>query len=1505
MAKREAGGPELGERLWLAALGKHPGWNDHLDDIGLDTDRLVAVRRTLYVDGIGGVIGAGTWEAMDDASRDEGFAHSFLWRQPDGLVVGRMWSSSDGKGRRKYPMIVCAQCRMLPLAFVAGPVLDRLRRLEARCQAVSTAAEVISAVDAMRGELRELATFTPELAGERFEGEAAPAALADAEALGPEGVGLRRVLYQMEREMSAYLRPEGTVTGSRSRTLEVRAQHMRVPKAFETEHASWSAWMRLLLNRVDQLAPILLVCKDGREWVDVIVGEPGVSQLACLQGSTEPFPLTSDIPFTIDDEHEKAFGELVDRARAGELPELDPGYVDASSDRLAPFLKAARRKTEPTASKSRKQLLWASIAAVAVLAVVVVLAMVFFRGGGKQSTSRGGEPEATGNERTVASAPAPGAEQTPAVESGAGNAQVGAQFDEFRRWCRLAGSWYLPFVEQINAGTAAGDADLDARLRRLIAAPDGSGFDPNPLNVAPGRFRSLEALESNPPADMGEAKYRPAIEKALAHITAVQKAIGPDAWRAHRALRTMLDLLGTESGRAPQALAAMQTDLASDRGEEAARGVSSLAARAGPIEQVADALRSRAVVGDALRDAGAGEQAGWFEAIDPTGGGAQDDVDAWLESTVRRATKLKDWGDVLVDTAVNRLPRIDKGGLAAAMAGVSEADPERRLKAWLEKMGDDSLYPLDSSKDPRKVLAAGDLDKAVDGLNSVRNNGGDGAVAELAREAEAWRSDFASASSLGWTEATRAKVERAAADLTARRADLLSRIDTLVRERRYKAESYLAELKGKTSVSETGSAAIDGAWVSARNALIERFDKDSDLVGLTRDVESLRAAIAAVETQMPVVTIDPTRFGEAGERVAGLVADEREARLGEAASRYEQPAGAQKAAAAYQTWASGVAEAAALSGAMLDACGGWATLDDAAGGESLRDAMAAWNKTWVGQRVGLGQIDKRLGLLEGQVAPGDRGELAATIADTSAADGVVYAAWSALEAAKPAWPGDIDELTADAAVIQRLRGAVSTLPATRRAVIDNALAAGAAARWTRVAATPDGWDAFRPLVPLADELGLSGGTGVPSELGFDLLVAGLLDRIEGGKPLDKEGMLASVEAWLKPDAGLGGNKAATEWLDSLRETLEGRPSVEVDPRSIGPGRAGWAAEAFDNARRLKYTLVHNGQPGMSLGFRLVDTPETGAFYLGETEAPVALMLDFALAGGDADLVLGTIEPDWASLGGDIRPGPCTWTWGRLRTGGRGVQLNGAWTSSLQTAGVEYYAPSLREKVGDPTEASPLQRIRPAAAAVVAALVGCRLPSVAEWQAAYVSMDSPVPGDEWNLRDRTFGVQRAYMAEQTVVQRWPDEGAFVGEGEDGPRGRDAANYDWSDERLWFEDVGAGRERAFRHIIGNVAEYVLAGAGPDALLTDRFGDLRELASGAASAASKAGVVSVIGGSALSPPDVPINEPRAMPSTVARSGYSDVGFRLAFSPGVKPPLIVEVGGLLRSAPFLRRTE
>ncbi|MFN0132043.1 MAG: hypothetical protein ACKVW3_05870 [Phycisphaerales bacterium] len=285
----------------LAAFGKHPGWDDHIDDLGLDTPELVSAKRMLYVEGVAGNVDAGAWEALEADARLDTFDHLFAWRYPGGHVLtGALWSSSDGKGRKKYPMVVCAQLSGVSLAWALDSTLPVLSRLREECPHAETAERIRGLVDRSRGAL-QAQVAAAEAPTESFDSPGLLRQLSARPELGPDALGLVRVLYQCERELSAYRTPKSGISG-RSSSFVIRAQHLRVPLGGETPEQGLVTWHRFMLTQVDRSASVLVVVPRGRPWVDVIVGEPTPAQFFCLRASTRTMPLGSDIPYTLEPE---------------------------------------------------------------------------------------------------------------------------------------------------------------------------------------------------------------------------------------------------------------------------------------------------------------------------------------------------------------------------------------------------------------------------------------------------------------------------------------------------------------------------------------------------------------------------------------------------------------------------------------------------------------------------------------------------------------------------------------------------------------------------------------------------------------------------------------------------------------------------------------------------------------------------------------------------------------------------------------------------------------------------------------------------------------------------------------------------------------------------------------------------------------------------------------------------------------------------------------------------
>jgi hypothetical protein len=278
-------------QLFLAAFGKHPGWDDHIDDIGLETQALVDVKQALYINGIPQQFSE--WDKLDELGRLPEFKHLFVWRRPTGWFVGRIWSSSDGKGRSRYPMIICAQFNGLDGVDAARRLFPLLKELEEGCKKASTADAVrrICGVhkESMRGLLSLGQPSVPPMSDsdlmERMQG-------------GPYDEQLLRVIYQVQTQMGAYAR--GGATRKPGEELP-RPQQIRVPAAPDHVLDSALFWLRFFVAYSDAAVPILITAPTDESWLDVTLGEPGEHEFFSLRATPKSLPPASDVPYNLDD----------------------------------------------------------------------------------------------------------------------------------------------------------------------------------------------------------------------------------------------------------------------------------------------------------------------------------------------------------------------------------------------------------------------------------------------------------------------------------------------------------------------------------------------------------------------------------------------------------------------------------------------------------------------------------------------------------------------------------------------------------------------------------------------------------------------------------------------------------------------------------------------------------------------------------------------------------------------------------------------------------------------------------------------------------------------------------------------------------------------------------------------------------------------------------------------------------------------------------------------------
>jgi hypothetical protein len=283
------------EKIFVAAFGKHPGWDDHVDDIGFETNVVVAVKRMLYVQGIGGNVDSGSWDKLEKDQLLEEFKHIFLWYIDGNLIAGRMWSSQDGKGRKSYPFVVCVQCSKLPIKWIFENVLPQLEQIEAKCTATTSASDVRMVIQSAGQELSQLA--------QRFDRSQTPVAtypdalakLAGRPEMGPNQEGIFRTLYHIDREV-------GRHRANSTSSMTLRSTSIRIPTSSGTILENILLWSSFLRERFGTNIPILIIMPLKNAWIDIIIGEPTQLQLYCLRASLKVIPLTSNIPYNIDSE---------------------------------------------------------------------------------------------------------------------------------------------------------------------------------------------------------------------------------------------------------------------------------------------------------------------------------------------------------------------------------------------------------------------------------------------------------------------------------------------------------------------------------------------------------------------------------------------------------------------------------------------------------------------------------------------------------------------------------------------------------------------------------------------------------------------------------------------------------------------------------------------------------------------------------------------------------------------------------------------------------------------------------------------------------------------------------------------------------------------------------------------------------------------------------------------------------------------------------------------------
>jgi formylglycine-generating enzyme required for sulfatase activity len=539
------------------------------------------------------------------------------------------------------------------------------------------------------------------------------------------------------------------------------------------------------------------------------------------------------------------------------------------------------------------------------------------------------------------------------------------------------------------------------------------------------------------------------------------------------------------------------------------------------------------------------------------------------------------------------------------------------------------------------------------------------------------------------------------------------------------------------------------------------------------------------------------------------------------------------------------------------------------------EAWQAKNPTFWNDRLVRGLVHGDLDRIQRlqKLRKASRTELAREATTDAVRPEVRLAAWQLLGSVTPAWPASTDELATEATLRAKVLEDLKPLKEFDRETLTEEVQKEGPRRWRRFveaitpaeAAEPD--DTKNPLeiaLNRLDEFNMNSTAlqeiSPPARFNVWLYLAYAAPRRPKFTDKDVDVILGELRLAAK---GLGDEDRAAAVLAKL-ETMD-------EPEPFGGQQIGDV-----------FTLPVQGlaQP---LEFKRVE-PRTGRpFYLGTREVTLgqfAGALDAARLWEEARRLQWPHRPDER----DGRRGPRVWEWADPREPRLGPAP--LW---LTPDDQNDFPPELRDRRfnrnviaakfgGMPSDLHPMQYVSANAALYYAAALGCRLPTSAEWREALAASGRTVNSEGWNLRDQaSWDAFRAYAAKQGISpDRWPDREAFP-EGSNGRRAAAAAApvaaRPGNDATLLFRPAPSS-SGTLHDLIGNLAEYVCD--APDAF--ERWPEKRTAESIKDFLANTPDAVAVIGGSALSPADVAVDQPRGVKDT--HRGYSDVGLRLAFT-------------------------
>ncbi|MCC6661564.1 MAG: SUMF1/EgtB/PvdO family nonheme iron enzyme [Phycisphaerales bacterium] len=842
----------------------------------------------------------------------------------------------------------------------------------------------------------------------------------------------------------------------------------------------------------------------------------------------------------------------------------------------------------------------------------------------------------------------------------------------------------------------------------------------------------------------------------------------------------------------------------------------------------------------------------------------------------------------------------------------ASAPDQAYFQGWLAEVRSDKYTRPDAASDPtnparwharesldsitKKAAKLDELKKPLDPATRARIESLGRQVAEL--------------ENTPWIRANAARKREDAARTEKELDELLAVVTSAERDARETFAEDLADAKRQLNEPKDiapGSPAISAAWVAWRTPVAAAMP--DDYAATLETAHRVEGALAQFHSDLRAATpsLEANRSWFAA--LTAVISDERERRAAKALEAIAgQGAGIDvdalvrgltAASGEYGVWAAGVATAGRDAGRLAD------LLDAGYGLDEPTPEGGTLKQRAEGLRAALAQqpaVAKALAAVPARVEKLERIASATTVQDIDAATAsdthpeVAIAAWRRLASLDGAWPSSAGDLRRDDDFRARAAGAANVIDAAdRKEALASELAQGAAVRWMRAFRAAGSKDEIEAVAGQMSAHGVKAADVTDDRLAYNLLVADLGRGVAAAADDD-----ARVQALVKAFVESARVRAAESLtVQKVKDALavlgpiasEAEAPVKAfDPGVVGPGAAtppwkGELAGPNGSDALLRYALGDQ-----VLTFARVEVSDAKeAAYLCTTEMSLGAMLGVLQSAGQDAAFVGLTAPNPS--------GPTGWI---VEADGKTLAEAGSWLPT-QHSRVRTNFPEVSETpagvgVETPGPGSPVQQVSPAGALYVCRLMGCRLPTAAEWRAAA----GPIPSGDaalsaYNLRDAAWKaqldhVQSVFAKFKSPVLDDPDAGAYKS-GDKGARTSD-------DKVILFRPVDAASPGPFHDLYGNVWELVLDDvAGMTAVSAPA--DVKKFV---VASTSKLGL---LGGSALSAPSIDLGtvQPIDRFSIQDGLGFSDAGFRPAFSAegGGRVRFSVQVAQALTADPYV----